>query len=203
MIVKRIFLSWLVPAFILLSVSSVAHAALYSRLNGLAYYDDVLDITWLADANAAVGTAYDNGFSPGDGRMSWPNAIDWAAALTVDGVSGWRLPSMNLDGDLQVYDCSGAPQESEANCMDNEYDHLYTYTGITAGSPGPFANVMGDSRYWSGSERPSNPTNDAKSFSFASGGPGDANKELVYYYAWAVHDPHESRLLVRTRGGTC
>ena len=34
-------------------VVSTADAALVSRLGGLAYYDTVLNITWLADANFA------------------------------------------------------------------------------------------------------------------------------------------------------
>ena len=40
-----------------------ANAALYDRGNGLIY-DDVLDITWLQDANHAKTSGYDR-----DGRM--------------------------------------------------------------------------------------------------------------------------------------
>jgi hypothetical protein len=38
-------------------------AALVSRLGGLAYYDDVAKLTWLADANAGAGSSYDNGYA--------------------------------------------------------------------------------------------------------------------------------------------
>ncbi|MEE9494088.1 MAG: Calx-beta domain-containing protein [Gammaproteobacteria bacterium] len=44
-----------------------------------AYYDDELDITWLANANVA-------------GQMSWNAANTWAAGLNINGVTGWRLP---------------------------------------------------------------------------------------------------------------
>lgn len=37
-------------------VSFSANAALVSRLGELAYYDTEADLTWLADANAAVGS---------------------------------------------------------------------------------------------------------------------------------------------------
>ena len=37
----------------LLLVAGAANAALLSRAGGQAYYDDVLNITWLGDANYA------------------------------------------------------------------------------------------------------------------------------------------------------
>jgi hypothetical protein len=65
----------------------------------LAYYDPNLDITWLADANAGAGSAFDDELSPTDGVMTWTNANAWAASLTVGGVSGWRLPTVRpVDG---------------------------------------------------------------------------------------------------------
>ena len=56
-----------------------AQAALQARdldSNGStdAYYDTVLDITWLADWNAGAGSSLDNGGSTTDGRMTWNNA---------------------------------------------------------------------------------------------------------------------------------
>ncbi len=87
----------------LLSVGllSTANAALVGRLAATpggtdyqAYYDNVLDITWLADANAGAGSSFDDGFSATDGRMFWQSAVDWAASLNVSGVTGWRLPTV-------------------------------------------------------------------------------------------------------------
>ena len=73
-----------------LSFATASDAALVSRLGGLAYYDTDADLTWLADANAAQTSGYD-----ADGRMTWRAANDWAAGLTVGGVSGWRLANTN------------------------------------------------------------------------------------------------------------
>jgi len=75
-------------------VSATAQAALQGRdLNGSAgsfeaYYDDVLDITWLANANM-------------NGAMEWTAANTWAANLSFyDAVNNitydnWRLPTVN------------------------------------------------------------------------------------------------------------
>jgi len=60
---------------------STANAALSSSLGGLAVYDDDLNITWLADADA------------NNGRMTWLDANAWAASLTVGGFTDWRLPT--------------------------------------------------------------------------------------------------------------
>jgi len=71
-----------------------AEATLISRLDGQAYYDDVLNITWLTDANAAAGSAFDDGASSTDGAMTWDNAVAWASSLEIAGVRGWRLPTL-------------------------------------------------------------------------------------------------------------
>jgi hypothetical protein len=60
-----------------------------------AFYDTVLDITWLADANAGAGSSHDDGFNTTDGDMTWGSAVAWAGSLNVYGVTGWRLPVMN------------------------------------------------------------------------------------------------------------
>ena len=80
-------------------VTGAAHAALQGRdLNGSAgsyeaYYDTVLDVTWLADANYAQTSGFD-----ADGRMEWGDANAWAASLIfTDGVrvyDNWRLPTV-------------------------------------------------------------------------------------------------------------
>ena len=81
-------------------LTGTAHAALQGRdLDGNAatfeaYYDTVLDVTWLADANYAMTSGYD-----ADGLMNWSEAITWAANLSfTDGVrvyDNWRLPTVN------------------------------------------------------------------------------------------------------------
>ena len=83
--------------------SGAAQAALHDRGGGLVY-DDVLDVTWLADANYAKTSGYD-----ADGLMDWQSAMDWAANLEYhDSVRGvtwndWRLPSVR-DGGSAVYE---------------------------------------------------------------------------------------------------
>lgn len=73
----------------------MAHAALHDRGGGLIY-DDVLNITWLQDANYAKTSGYDD-----DGLMTWEKAMAWAANLSYyDSVrnvtySDWRLPRVN------------------------------------------------------------------------------------------------------------
>ena len=81
-------------------VSGTAHAVLQGRdLNGStgsfeAYYDTVLNITWLADANYAKTSGYD-----ADGYMTWAAATTWVANLSfTDGINvydNWRLPTVS------------------------------------------------------------------------------------------------------------
>lgn len=54
-----------------------------------AFYDTALDITWLRDANYASTSGY-----AGAGWMRWAAANTWANTLVVNGIDGWRLPTM-------------------------------------------------------------------------------------------------------------
>lgn len=122
-----------------------AQAALQGRdLNGSAdsfeaYYDTVLDITWLADANYAKSSGYDD-----DGHMSWAAANAWAANLSfTDGVNvynNWRLPvvgpingiSFNYSGSLNGSTDNGhnisAPGSVFAGSTASEMAHLFFNT---------------------------------------------------------------------------
>lgn len=79
---------------IVLGLPSVVHAALAPRAGGTMFYDTVLDITWMANANAIAGTPFDDGAFNDDGRVSWNNALAWADALVFGGFDDWRLPSV-------------------------------------------------------------------------------------------------------------
>ena len=68
-----------------LTLSSAAQATLFSRGTDMVY-DDVLDVTWLKDANYAQTSGHDV-----DGRMNWAAANAWAGGLTVGGYTDWRL----------------------------------------------------------------------------------------------------------------
>lgn len=73
---------------VLLGLGGASHAALIDRGNGLIY-DDVLDITWLQDANYAQTSGYD-----ADGRMTWAAAKAWVDQLVYEGYDDWRLPTL-------------------------------------------------------------------------------------------------------------
>ena len=62
-----------------LLASGVAQAALHDRGGGLIY-DDVLNITWLQDANYAKTSGYD-----ADGKIKWIDAMNWVSALSYGG----------------------------------------------------------------------------------------------------------------------
>ena len=86
-----------VLALVGLSVSLSVNAALYDRGNGLIY-DDVLDITWLQDANYAQASGYDS-----NGRMAWADAKTWADQLSYGGYDDWRLPSAGSAPTVGIY----------------------------------------------------------------------------------------------------
>ena len=142
---KRI-LFYMIPFLALVCfTSSSAQAALESRLGGKAYYDTVLKITWYADANAAAGTTWDDGLLNTDGWLTWASAADWVANLKVEGIGGWRMANMDVNGDQSVVDCSFA---TEQECRDNEYGYMFHQNGITGASPGPFTGTLQAYGYW-------------------------------------------------------
>lgn len=121
-------------------VTGTANAALYDRGGGLIY-DDVLNITWLQDANYAKTSGYD-----ADGKMSWFEATNWAASLSYyDSVrdvtwGDWRLPIVRpVNGTSFNYDYSangstdygynvGAPLTQYAGSTESEMAHLWYST---------------------------------------------------------------------------
>ena len=60
--------------------------------NSVFLYDDVLNVTWLRDANYARTSAY--AVADSLGRMNWGEANAWAANLVVGAYDDWRLPTM-------------------------------------------------------------------------------------------------------------
>lgn len=82
--------AWLAGMVLGLNMAT-AEAALFDRGAGLIY-DDVLNVTWLQDANYAKTSGYD-----ADGLMDWVSAKTWAGNLVYhDSVrnvdySDWRL----------------------------------------------------------------------------------------------------------------
>lgn len=155
---------------------ATANANLEARPGGMVY-DDVLNITWLADANYAQTSGYDS-----DGRMNFSEANTWAAGLSYGGYDDWRLPTaLNQDGSGP---CSGL------NCTSSEMGHMfynireswiYTGTNLTLFTHLQFGG------YWFGTVDALNPS---RAFVF-----GTPDNFLQYissqeneFYAWAVRD---------------
>ena len=147
---KFLKLATVVTALVL---STSANAALVGRLAATtggtdyqAYYDDVADLTWLADANA-------------NGVMNWADANNWAAGLTVNGVDGWRLAD-TLQPDASCDNQSGGAS-SGFDCTGSELGNLFynvlggsAYSSITTthnANYGLFSNVQSDF-YWTATE---------------------------------------------------
>lgn len=172
-----------------------------------AYYDMVLGITWLADANSGAGSSYDDigtfYESTTDGRMSWINANAWAASLNPYGsdITGWRLPT-TTDTGAPGAQCtySGTDCGFNVNTASSEMANMFyvtlgdkayyttTGSGSQAGwgltNTGPFSNIQPNA-YWSITEYALS-TSIAWDFNFGSGDQYNDDKTNMYS-AWAVH----------------
>lgn len=170
----RYFAPALGAGLLALGFAGTAQATLMGRLPSTpggtdyqAYYDDVADLTWLADANA------------------------WAAGLDIDGVTGWRLPD-TLQPDPTCSLQSGGVS-SGSGCTGSEMGNLfYNVLGGTAGTSiatthnanyDLFSDIQAD-LYWSGSEF-SLATDDAWDSVFYNGNQ-TANLKASEFSAWAV-----------------
>lgn len=162
-----------------------------------AYYDTALDITWLADANHAKTSGFD-----ADGMLSWSSATAWAAGLNVNGITGWRLPTMV---DTGTAGCAGLAN-SGTDCGYNvapgtsEMVHMFYVTlgnkasvsptgaaqaGAGLVNTGSFLNAQ-TGPYWLGTPYVS--TTSGNGWFFGTG-KGIQNVAGVSnnYFAWAVH----------------
>lgn len=76
------------------AVSNVTHAALFDRGSGLIY-DDILDVTWLQNANLAATETFGVSGINANGSMNWDTAQSWIEAMNAAeylGYNDWRLP---------------------------------------------------------------------------------------------------------------
>jgi len=207
------------PALALLATATFtlsAQAALLGRLPATpggtdyqAYYDTILDITWLADANYAQTS----GYHP-TGRMTWDESlvfIDWLNTNRHLGATIWRLPFML---DVDANGCPGLTRldpvgvDCGYNTHLNEFRaEMSTMFYVTLGNPGffdpadssqraqgayglldpgPFINLDPNGLYWYGQENVANPIQ-AWYFGMPSGGQGPRGKGSLEP-AWAVLD---------------
>lgn len=159
---------------VLLLLTSHAHAALYDRSGGLIY-DDVLDVTWLQDANYGAGSRYDDGVASTDGLMTVIAADAWASSLNYfDSArnvtwTDWRLPrgvDTGLPGCDYAYsntDCGFNVKTQDSGGVLNELAYMFyinldnkAYADTAGMSPqsgwglpnlGPFINLRLEP-YW-------------------------------------------------------
>jgi hypothetical protein len=193
-------------ALVLGSFSICANAALLSRLSGQAYYDDVLDITWLTDANYAATS----GYTGDNGHMNWHESAAWIEFLNSSnflGVNQWRLPkvvdtgSPGCDGAYGGTDCgynvevtTGEMAHLFFSTLNNisAYDRNGTSTGcgnLTAPcltNVGPFENLLADV-YWYG-QTYRTATDYAWEFHFRAGDQSARNATVNFHHAWPVMD---------------
>jgi len=152
-------------------VSLNTFGALYDRGNGLIY-DDVLDITWLQDANYAQTSGYDS-----DGRMHWSQAKAWAAELSYGGYDNWRLPSANLmNPNNPCYAYDGSCDQGYNNTT-GELGHM-------------FYNNLGNLGYW-GADINFQPDYGLINSSFTDATAGGGNISFLNthsYYYWLDDD---------------
>lgn len=201
--------------FSLLLCTVQASAALVDRGGGLIY-DNLLGVTWLQNVNLGAGTAYDDGASSTDGRMTWASADAWATDLIYAGHTEWRLPTVSpingaafnvtltANGSTDRGFNISATSTAYAGSMQSELAHLFynslgnssiftvggSYVGCGAScltNTGPFSNLQSSS-YWSGTEYAPTPPDLTDAFYFATvtGFQNHIGKSTENY-AWAVH----------------
>jgi len=202
-------------AALLALTASTSQAALIDRGGGLIY-DDVLNITWLQDANYAKTSGYDT-----DGAMDIDPARTWAANLSYfDSVRNvtwddWRLPTVSpingisfiasesVLGDTDVGYNMGVTGTPYAGSTSSEMAYMFYLNMQNQGffsttgafstcypdclvNVNPFINVQSNV-YWAGFDNVPG-TSQAWYIGFNSGYQGRINESTVAFYAWAVRD---------------
>lgn len=117
---------------------TIAHAKLVDRGNGLVY-DNVLDVTWLQNADLAATAGFGVAGISADGVMRLAPANAYIAALNAahyKGFSDWRLPLLKIDAhglpDVPI----SCEFETESTCRSNELGYMYYHNlgGSSIGS---------------------------------------------------------------------
>ena len=139
------------------------------------YFDTVLNITWLADANRAATSGFDlGGVNNPAGTLNFTGANAWANGLNINGIVGWRLPTLIDSGGVGCsnlsfaggtdcgYNVQSAPGTFAPTGNQSEMGHMFYVTLANRGAfgtnglpqsgsgltnSGPFANLM-NTFYW-------------------------------------------------------
>jgi hypothetical protein len=191
--------------------SGAAQAKLIDRGGGLLY-DDVLNVTWLQDANYAKTSGYD-----ADGRMDWDAAKTWASGLNIsrfagESLTGWRLAANTPVGADWNYDGSNDGSTDVGYNITSPHSELsymyYVNLGLKGyyspsgayqpdygifrnGTYGGQANValvknLQSYVYWSGTAYAPGPAGSAWFFSTNYGSQHNYGYQGNELYAWAV-----------------
>ena len=91
---KKLFTS--LSVLTLLSITSSANAGLIISKDHNLIYDDVSNITWLANISYVKTSGYDK-----DGKLTFSEAKIWSEELEVFGHDDWRLASLDEGLSLQ------------------------------------------------------------------------------------------------------
>lgn len=143
-----------------------------------AYYDTVLDISWLADASRG-------------GRFTWPDAAAYVAAMDVGGVVGWRLPTSLPDCLMYCYSTKPTPDNElgyhrYVNLGGLYYDFLWLHHNANYDL---FRGIT-QSFYWTGVHSRYDP-NAWDQYALAyeiDDGYTSWEPDLLDLYIWPVHD---------------
>ncbi len=181
-----------VAALLWFAVSGTAQAALHDR-GGSLIYDDVLNVTWLQDANYGAGSIYDDGLDTTDGRMTWDNAKAWVERLSYGGFDDWRLPTVvdmgppGCDWSSGGTDCGQNPVPESGEMAYMYYVNLGNIEGAALANVGPFINLQNYSYWYStASAAPAYP---GEVWAFTNyGGIQYEDPPDLDFHAWAVRD---------------
>ncbi len=178
---------------LVIGVVGSAKATLWDRGGGLVY-DDVLNITWLQNANYAateltesrinqiiadVGSVAGHTLHTGDfglpiGYMTWWGAMAWAQDLTYGGYTDWRLPK-TVDGLSAGPGGYDGTTTAGWNITTSEMGHLYYVS-------------LGNKGYYATDGTNPQPGWGLTNTSFQSGGPGGPTvsfQNLQPYIYWS------------------
>ena len=186
-------------------LAGTSNAALWDRGGGLIY-DDVLDITWLQDANYAATSGYWDTLTSGTGtergQMYWSLAMEWVDQLEYyDSVrditwTNWRLPD--------AYNQDGSGPDEGYNITTSEMGYMYYVNlgnlgryapdgteappGYGLISTGPFDNLL-PLVYWTSTEYgPADPYHSWVFFLDYYAGHQRRDSQYHVYLAWPVMD---------------
>ena len=167
-------------SFLVLLMSASANAALFDRGNGFIY-DDILNITWLQDANYALTSNYDD-----DGRMTKAKAQTWINSLSFGEANEWRLPSAKqaTNGFNQTASELGNLFYDSLGNSSNGGQFLNSFQDNYSNTTQSFLNTN-SGLYWL--EEDYNLSGTKSWVMWSSGYTGNQNV-WANGYAWAVHD---------------